>query len=244
MQFQQDPELCGNKLGEFVANRAALTRRSTIGGSIASLLSLTGQPIREAGAQFINAAGGKAGTDLLILDPSSPQFAGLTQGFNRRWSAPQCNLILLPLTEAGAVQALDRAIESGPGKFRIRGGGHCYEDFVFNADTQTLTDVSLLNEIGFDAQNGVYYAQSGATTWDLYRELYWRFGLTLPASSCHSVGLGGHVCGGGYGLPSASVRADRRLADGRARRDRGPKSKASVEAAARLWRKQHQPPTT
>ena len=100
------------------------------------------------------------------------------------------------------MEALDRAIDSGPGKFRIRGGGHCYEDFVFNGEAQTLIDVSLLNEIGFDAQNGVYYAQSGATIWDLYRELYWRFGLTLPAGSCYSIGLGGHICGGGYGTLS------------------------------------------
>ena len=189
-------------LGELVIKRGSLTRRGAISGSIASLLSLAGQPIRKAEAQFVNAAGGKTGTDLIILDPSSSRFAGLTHGFNRRWSAPQCNQILLPLTEAGAVEALDRAIDAGPGKFRIRGGGHCYEDFVFNAETQTLIDMSLLNEIGFDAQNGVYYAQSGGSIWDLYRELYWRFGLTLPAGSCYSVGLGGHICGGGYGVLS------------------------------------------
>ncbi len=190
------------KLGEFVTKQVSMTRRSAVGGSIATLLSLTGQPIREAEAQFVKAAGGKPSTDLLILDPSSPRFTGLTQGFNRRWSAPRCNQILLPLTEAGAMEALDRVIDSGRGKFRIRGGGHCYEDFVFNGEAQTLIDVSLLNEIGFDAQNGVYYAQSGASIWDLYRELYWRFGLTLPAGSCYSVGLGGHICGGGYGTLS------------------------------------------
>jgi hypothetical protein len=163
-----------------------MTRRSAFGGSIAALLSLTGQPIRQAEAQFVEAAGGKPGTDVLVLDRSSPRFAGLTQGFNRRWRAPRCNQILLPLTEAGAMEALSRVIDSGPGKFRIRGGGHCYEDFVFNDEAQTLIDMSLLNEIGFDAENGVYFAQSGAAIWDLYRELYWRFGRALPAGSCQN----------------------------------------------------------
>ena len=97
---------------------------------------------------------------------------------------------------------LHNPVDSGPGKFRIRGGGHCYEDFVFNGEAQTLIDVSLLNEIGFDAQNGVYFAQSGAAIWNLYRELYWRFGRTLPAGSCYSIGVGGHIAGGGYGTLS------------------------------------------
>lgn len=137
-----------------------------------------------------------------MLTPDSPQSLDLTQGCNRRWSAPNCGTIFLPLTEAGAQEALMRAIWFGPGRFRVRGSGHCDEDFVFNDQTLAVIDVSLLNEIGFDAQNGVYYAQSGGTNWDLYRHLYWRYGLTLPAGSCYSVGLGGHICGGGYGLLS------------------------------------------
>jgi hexose oxidase len=177
-------------------------RRTTPGGSIAGLLAASGQPPAQARSSFLAAAGAGANADLLTLDPTSAQFAGLIQGFNRRWLAPNCARIFVPLTEAGAQAALDQAIGWGPGRFRVRGGGHCYEDFVFNAQTQALIDVSLLDDIGFDAQEVVYYAQSGATNWDLYRRLYWRYGLTLPAGSCYSVGLGGHICGGGYGLMS------------------------------------------
>jgi hypothetical protein len=185
-----------------VAKRALVTRRHAIGASVAALLAATGLPWREAKAQLVAAAGGTPGSDLLVLGPHSSQFIDLTQGFNRRWSAPNCSAIFLPLTEAGAQEALTCAIAVGPGRFRVRGGGHCYEDFVFTDGTLAVIDVSLLNEIGFDAQSGVYYAQSGATNWDLYRRLYWRYGLTLPAGSCYSVGLGGHICGGGYGLLS------------------------------------------
>jgi hexose oxidase len=184
-----------------MVERAVVTRRGAI-GTIAGILAATGRPMHEAKAQFVAAAGGNAGSDLLVLEPDSPRFFGLTQGFNRRWSAPRCTVILLPLTEEGAQKALDAAIRQGPGRFRIRGGGHCYEDFVFNDETLALIDVSLLNEIGFDARTGGFHAQSGGTNWDLYRGLYWRFGLTLPAGSCYSVGLGGHICGGGYGLLS------------------------------------------
>jgi hypothetical protein len=182
--------------------RTLLTRRTAVSGSIASLLTAVGKPFGEAKAQLVTATGGGAGADLLIFEPSSPQFLGLTQGFNRRWTAPNCAKIFVPLTEAGAQEALTQAVPFGQGKFRVRGGGHCYEDFVFSGDTEALIDMSLLNDIGFDSQNGVYYAQSGGTIWDLYRQLYGRFGRALPAGSCYSVGLGGHVCGGGFGLLS------------------------------------------
>ena len=179
-----------------------MTRRTAVAGSIASLLAAAGQPFAQAKEQLVTAAGAGAGTDLLVLEPGSAQFVGLTQGFNRRWTAPNCAKIFVPLTEAGAQAALTQAVAFGRGNFRVRGGGHCYEDFVFTDAAQAIIDVTLLNDIGFDAQNGVYYAQSGGTNWDLYRHLYWRFGRTLPAGSCYSVGLGGHICGGGYGLLS------------------------------------------
>ena len=213
-----------------MAKRALVTRRHAIGASVAALLAATGLPWREAKAQLVAAAGGTPGSDLLVLGPHSSQFIDLTQGFNRRWSAPNCSAIFLPLTEAGAQEALTRAIAVGPGRFRVRGGGHCYEDFVFNDGTLAVIDVSLLNEIGVDAQSGVYYAQSGATNWDLYRWLYWRHGLTLPAGSCYSVGLGGHICGGGYGFLSRQFGLTVDLAHGHPRCDRGPEPPDRVQS--------------
>jgi hexose oxidase len=183
-------------------DKPGLFQRRSAGGSVASLISASGRPAARATADFVAAAGGRAGSDLLTLEPGSPQFAGLIQGFNRRWLAPNCARIYVPLTEAGAQEALAQAIACGPGRFRVRGGGHCYEDFVFSTETEALIDMSLFADIGLDAPDGVYFAQSGGTNWDLYRRLYWNFGLTLPAGSCYSVGLGGHICGGGYGLLS------------------------------------------
>jgi FAD/FMN-containing dehydrogenase len=186
-----------------VKRRRSLQAGAATAGSVAGLLALSGQPEALARSEFVTAAGGGAGADLLILDPSSAQFRGLTQGFNRRWTAPNAAVVLVPVTEAGAEAAPATVLSGGYGQhFRVRGGGHCYEDFVFNAEARALIDVSLLNQVGLDEQGGGYYAQAGGTNWDLYRQLYWRFGKTLPAGSCYSVGLGGHVCGGGYGLLS------------------------------------------
>jgi hypothetical protein len=181
---------------------------ATTAGTMAGLLAIAGKRSDAAAvrADLVAAAGGSAGSDLLVLDPSSPQFAGLTQGFNRRWSSPNAAVIFVPLTEQGAAEALDRVLAGGWGRsFRVRAGGHCYEDFVFNADTRALIDVSLLNQVGYDPARGCYFAQAGATNGDLYRRLYWQYGKTLPAGNCYSVGLGGHICGGGYGLMSRSL---------------------------------------
>jgi hypothetical protein len=141
-------------------------------------------------------------TDLIVLSPSDVQFTGLTLGFNMRWSAPNARRIFVPLTERATAVALQRALDEVGPAFSVRGGGHCYEDFVYNDDIRIIIDMSMLGNIGRDEHTGYYFAQAGATLWDAYKELYWRHGVTLPGGSCYSVGLGGHVCGGGYGLLS------------------------------------------
>src|SRR5438874_546385 len=124
-------------------------------GSIAGLLALTGRPARVA-AQELASATGAANKELIVLDPTSPQFRGLTQGFNRRWSAPNVSRIYVPLTEVGAQEALARVLADGWGEnFRVRGGGHCYEDFVYNPAVRALIDMSLLNRIDYDERRGV-----------------------------------------------------------------------------------------
>jgi FAD/FMN-containing dehydrogenase len=47
-----------------------------------------------------------------------------------------------------------------------------------------------------------YGVAGGATLWDVYRRFHTAYGVTLPGGSCYSVGAGGHVTGGGYGLLS------------------------------------------
>ncbi len=178
--------------------------RQTAGGSIASLLALTGKAPSAALADLSEASGNGwvPGADFLVFHPESPSFQSLTQGFNGRWSAPNARQIYLPLTEPGVASATERIFDEGYGRhFKVRGGAHCYEDFVFNPGVEAILDLSLLNTVGFDGERGVFYAQGGANNFDLQHALI-RFGKTLPAGSCPTVGLGGHVCGGGYGVLS------------------------------------------
>lgn len=174
------------------------------GGSIASLLALTGKSQSEALSDFTSASrlSSPRGAEYLSIDPNNPSFQSLIRGFNGRWSAPNARMIFVPLTEQGVASAVSAAQAAGYGRsFKVRGGGHCYEDFVYNAKVEAIVDTSLLKAVGYDRTRDLYYAQAGATNYDLQSGLI-RYGKTLPGGSCWTVGLGGHVVGGGYGLLS------------------------------------------
>ena len=124
-------------------------------GSIASLLALTGKSHAQALSDFTSVShrgGGSApGGDYLQVDPQSPSFQSLIRGFNGRWSAPNARNVYIPLTEQGVLSAVAAVQAAGMGRnFKVRGGGHCYEDFVFNPQVQAIIDVSLLKTVGFD----------------------------------------------------------------------------------------------
>lgn len=120
-------------------------------------------------------------------------------------------------TEAAAQAALAEARNHGGG-FALRSGGHCFEGF--SQHRQTVIDLGPLNHvrmIGADrAQVG-----PGATIGDV-NAVTGPLGLMLPAGYCQTVGIGGHVGGGGigllgrpYGLASDHLEAARVvLADG------------------------------
>ncbi|PHM39730.1 Aclacinomycin-N/aclacinomycin-A oxidase [Xenorhabdus mauleonii] len=53
-----------------------------------------------------------------------------------------------------------------------------------------------------DKTNYKFKIAAGNQNWDSYLALYKLSGKTIPGGSCYSVGLGGHITGGGYGLLS------------------------------------------
>ncbi|KZK85213.1 FAD binding domain protein [Pseudovibrio sp. Ad13] len=123
------------------------------------------------------------------------------QGFDRRWYAPSLKRVYAPASAAEVTAAWREVIASGAkaGELQITCGRHCYENFVYNAGTKYIIDLTGLCGVGSDPNYG-YYIDVGFGNWDMYRMLNNMFDTTLPAGSCYSVGLGGHITGGGYGL--------------------------------------------
>jgi FAD/FMN-containing dehydrogenase len=138
------------------------------------------------------------------ISRQDPRYQSLLRGHNLRFpenAAVAPARILICATPSEVRQALQIAVRDGV-RPTVRSGGHCYENFTANNPGGVLIDLSLLNSVDLDPSTGEYCIAPGAVLGDAYQSLYKRYGLTLPAGSCYSVGAGGHISGGGYGLLS------------------------------------------
>jgi FAD/FMN-containing dehydrogenase len=133
------------------------------------------------------------------ITPSDSRYSTMVRGFNPRWvGSPK--YVALCADTAQVVEAVQRALDEGL-RVTVRSGGHCYENFACGNDGGAIVDLSLMHGVYEDAEY-VYCVEGGATLWNVYSELYRCNTVTLPGGSCYSVGAGGHVTGGGYGLLS------------------------------------------
>ncbi|MEV0373906.1 FAD-binding protein [Streptomyces sp. NPDC050636] len=129
---------------------------------------------------------------------ADPRYGDLVRGMNQRWVGRPESVRVVDSTQQ-VVAVVQEAVRSGK-KLTIRGGGHCYEDFVFNADTQIVLDMSEMTSVYYDERLSAFAVEAGATLLDVYERLYKVWGVTVPGGMCYSVGVGGHVSGGGWGM--------------------------------------------
>ncbi|MGH3830001.1 MAG: FAD-binding oxidoreductase, partial [Pseudonocardiaceae bacterium] len=140
------------------------------------------------------------GTGTSIVRPGDSRFGAVTRGFNQRWIADPAYVRLCG-GSADVVTAVESAVRDGL-RVTVRSGGHCYENFAYGNVGGVIVDLSLMNGVHVDAETGWLAVDAGATLFDVYGQLCKRHGVTLPGGSCYSVGAGGHITGGGYGLLS------------------------------------------
>ncbi len=123
------------------------------------------------------------------------QYDVLRQGFNKRIERyPQ--VIALCKNTAGVAEAVQYAKQNKL-PIAIKSGGHCMEGFSVN-DNGMVINLSMLNTITW-ADKETITVEPGCKLFQLYDELLPK-GRVLPGGSCATVGIGGLVLGGGYGL--------------------------------------------
>lgn len=146
-----------------------------------------------------------------LTGPSSQPFPGarvtredsryptMVRGLNARFAGRPQFIQVCGDTEQ-VLRAVQEAVDRRM-RITVRCGGHCYENFVCDNDGGVIIDLYPMHAV-YQTGDEEYCAEGGATLWNVYSELYREYGVTLPGGSCYSVGVGGHVTGGGYGLLS------------------------------------------
>ncbi|MCX5213755.1 BBE domain-containing protein [Kitasatospora sp. NBC_00240] len=180
-----------------------ISRRGLLGtaGAVAAGASLGVFATGARADSAVPAPGGPAdpGAQLRVL-PGDGRYQALSQGFNQRWTS-EPRYIQLITADAEAVATVNGALRQGL-RPTVRSGGHCYEDFVENTGGAIL-DLSLRKGVGRGRDKygrTAYCVEAGASLWDVYTELFRKYDVAIPGGSCYSVGAGGHICGGGYGV--------------------------------------------
>uniref|UniRef100_A0A2P2MQR8 Berberine bridge enzyme n=1 Tax=Rhizophora mucronata TaxID=61149 RepID=A0A2P2MQR8_RHIMU len=84
---------------------------------------------------------------------------------------------------------------------KIRSGGHDYEGTSYVSDEPFFVlDLFGLKSIAVDVNSQSAWVQAGATLGELYYRIWQGSNvLGFPAGMCPTVGVGGHLSGGGYG---------------------------------------------
>ena len=138
-------------------------------------------------------------SDVLFLTPRDPQYGKFLAAANSRTQLGP-SLRAVCNTERG-VAAMVEWVASNNIHFAVRCGGHCYEGF--SQSNAVVIDLRGLNRIRVDKAAGVVTVGSGVSLFQIYQALAAE-GLALAAGSCPTVGVSGHILGGGHGLLARS----------------------------------------
>lgn len=89
---------------------------------------------------------------------------------------------------------------------RIRSGGHSYEGLSYSAGGHSpfvVIDLMNMHRVWVDAEKRTAWVESGATLGETYHAIAESIdSIAFSAGSCPTVGSGGHIAGGGFGLLS------------------------------------------
>ncbi|KAK8506273.1 hypothetical protein V6N11_082348 [Hibiscus sabdariffa] len=123
---------------------------------------------------------------------------------NLRFSTPTTPkpLVIVTPLQASHIQATIHCSRIYGLQIRIRSGGHDFEGLSYVSRVPfVVLDLANLRSVEIDVEKKVAWVQSGAIQGEFYYEIAKRSRtLAFPGGICHTVGVGGYLSGGGYGL--------------------------------------------
>ena len=138
-------------------------------------------------------------SDVTFLKPSDPHYKDYLPASNaRKQLSPALRAVCN--SEHGVAAIVDW-VRSNNLDFAVRCGGHSYEGF--SQSTDVVIDLRGLKNIAIDKTAGTVTVGAGVSLYDIYQALAAK-GLAVQAGSCPTVGISGHLTGGGHGLLARS----------------------------------------
>ncbi len=132
-----------------------------------------------------------------VIKRGAAGFAQAAHVYNSRFDGVLPSLVARPLDGADVKTAVKWGVAHGV-PLRARSGGHSYAGYSTLSGGMVL-DLRNLRGISVNTQARTATIGAGSQLIDVYSALAAR-GMTIPAGSCPSVGIGGHALGGGMGL--------------------------------------------
>ena len=121
-----------------------------------------------------------AGATGIRVGPDDPRYVAMSMGFNQRWRGTPAAIDLVQSTDE-VVRSVQDAVDRGR-RVTVRGGGHCYEDFVAANDGGVIIDLGGMQRVGREP-DGTFVLEGGCTNWNVYEQLYKAYDVTLPGGS-------------------------------------------------------------
>ncbi|KAL6201550.1 hypothetical protein ACLB2K_025263 [Fragaria x ananassa] len=137
--------------------------------------------------------------------PTDPSYTPILHSYirNLRFTTPKTptpSFIVTP-THVSHIQASILCSKIHNLQVRIRSGGHDYDGLSYISDVPfIIIDMFNLRSITVNIEEESAWVESGATLGEVYYRIAEQSKIhAYPAGVCLTVGVGGHLSGGGYG---------------------------------------------
>src|SRR5882724_9344632 len=90
----------------------------------------------------------------VTVTPNDARYPEMVTAFNRRFVGSPATVQLVG-TSAHVKNAVAAAVNAGQ-RISIRGGGHCYANFVYNSAVQNVIDLSMMSKVYYDTARSAF----------------------------------------------------------------------------------------